>query len=123
MYPVYLSLTFRPLPPSPGLIHHSDRGSQYTGLLYQQLLKNHHFQVSMSGTGNCYDNAPAESFFGSLKMELVHHTIYETRAQARTDIFFYIEAFYNRQRRHSTLGHVSPDAHEAAYHQHQLALT
>ncbi|MCB8990050.1 MAG: DDE-type integrase/transposase/recombinase [Ardenticatenaceae bacterium] len=62
--------------PPPGLIHHSDRGSQYTGLLYQQLLKSHHFQVSMNGTGNCYDNAPAESFFGSLKTELVHHIFY-----------------------------------------------
>ncbi|MCC6601556.1 MAG: IS3 family transposase, partial [Anaerolineae bacterium] len=57
------------------------------------------------------------------KMEWVHHVVYETRAQARTDIFFYIEAFYNRQRRHSTLGYVSPAAHEAAYYQHQLALT
>jgi putative transposase len=118
-----LHMAIRERQPPPGLIHHSDRGSQYTGLLYQQLLKSHHFQVSMSGTGNCYDNAPAESFFGSLKMELVHHIFYETRAQARTDIFFYIEAFYNRQRRHSTLGYVSPAAHEAAYYQHQLALT
>lgn len=118
-----LHMAIRERQPPPGLIHHSDRGSQYTGLLYQQLLKSHHFQVSMSGTGNCYDNAPAESFFGSLKMELVHHTIYQTRAQARTDIFFYIEAFYNRQRRHSTLGYVSPAAHETAYYQHQLALT
>ena len=79
----------------------------------------------MSGTGNCYDNAPTESLFGSVKVEHVHHVLYETRAQARTDIFFYIEAFYNRERRHSTLGYVSPEAYEAAYHQrqHQLALT
>jgi putative transposase len=111
--------------PAPGLLHHSDRGSQYTGQPYQQLLKDHYFIVSMSDTGNCYDNAPTESFFGSLKTEHVHHILYETRAQARTDIFFYIEAFYNRQRRHSTLGYVSPAAHEAAYYQrqHQLALT
>lgn len=109
--------------PPAGLLHHSDRGSQYTGTPYQQLLKNYRFQVSMSGSGNCYDNAPTESFFGSMKMELVHHTIYKTRDQARTDIFFYIEAFYNRQRRHSTLGYVSPAAREAAYYQHQLALT
>lgn len=110
--------------PSPGLLHHSDRGSQYTGQPYQQLLKDNRFLVSMSGTGNCYDNAPTESFFGSLKTEHVHHILYETRSQARTDIFFYIEAFYNRQRRHSTLGYVSPEAYEAAYYQsqHRLAL-
>lgn len=118
-----LHMAIRERKPAIGLIHHSDRGSQYTGAPYQALLKSHQFQVSMSGTGNCYDNAPTESFFGSLKMEWVHHTIYETRAQARTDIFFYIEAFYNRQRRHSMLGYVSPAAHEAAYYQHQLALT
>lgn len=118
-----LHMAIRERKPAVGLIHHSDRGSQYTGAPYQALLKSHQFQVSMSGTGNCYDNAPTESFFGSLKMEWVHHTIYETRAQARTDIFFYIEAFYNRQRRHSMLGYISPAAHEAAYYQHQLALT
>lgn len=111
--------------PPAGLLHHSDRGSQYTGQPYQQILRDNRFLVSMSGTGNCYDNAPTESFFGSLKMEHVHHIFYETRAQARTDIFFYIEAFYNRQRLHSTLGYVSPEAYEAIYYQrqHQLALT
>lgn len=118
-----LHMAIRDRKPAVGLIHHSDRGSQYTGAPYQEQLKSHQFEVSMSGTGNCYDNAPTESFFGSLKMEWVHHVVYETRAQARTDIFFYIEAFYNRQRRHSTLGYVSPAAHEAAYYQHQLALT
>ncbi len=118
-----LHMAIRERKPAIGLIHHSDRGSQYTGAPYQELLKSHQFEVSMSGTGNCYDNAPTESFFGSLKMERVYHMVYETRAQARTDIFFYIEAFYNRQRRHSTLGYVSPAAHEAAYYQHQLALT
>jgi transposase InsO family protein len=118
-----LHMAIRERKPAVGLIHHSDRGSQYTGTPYQELLKSHQFKVSMSGTGNCYDNAPTESFFGSLKMERVHHVVYETRAQARTDIFFYIEAFYNRQRRHSTLGYVSPAAHEAAYYQHQLAFT
>ena len=109
--------------PPPGVLHHSDRGSQYTGRLYQQLLKEKGFQVSMSGRGNCYDNAPTESFFGSLKTEHVHHANYETRMEARSDIFFYTEAFYNRQRLHSTLGYISPDAYEAIYHQHQLALT
>lgn len=114
-----LLMAVRKRKPAAGLIHHSDRGSQYTGALYQQLLKENRFLVSMRGTGNCYDNAPTESFFGSLKMELAHHVIYETRAQARTDIFFYIEALYNRQRRHSTLGYVSPTACEAAFYQHQ----
>jgi putative transposase len=109
--------------PAIGLIHHSDRGSQYTGSAYQQLLKDNHCRVSMSGTGNCYDNAPAESFFGSLKMELIHHTIYNTRDQARADIFFYIEAFYNRQRRHSTLGYVSPEVYEATFYEYQSVLT
>lgn len=119
-----LHMALRKRQPPADLIHHSDRGSQYTGAPYQKLLMDNQFLISMSGTGNCYDNAPIESFFGSLKMELVHHIIYETRAQARTDIFFYIEAFYNRQRRHSTLGYVSPAAYEAAYYQrqHQLAL-
>lgn len=82
--------------PSAGLLHHSDRGSQYTGQPYQQLLKDHRFLVSMSGTGNCYDNTPTESLFGSLKVEHVHHVLYETRTQARTEIFFYMETFYNR---------------------------
>jgi transposase InsO family protein len=118
-----LSMAIQQRQPQSGLLHHTDRGSQYTGRPYQQMLKEHLFLISMSGTGNCYDNAPTESFFGTLKMERVHHLIYETRAEARTDIFFYIEAFYNRKRRHSTLGYVSPEAYETAYYQHQLALT
>jgi len=109
--------------PGPELIHHSDRGSQYTGQPYQQLLKDNLIQVSMSGTGDCYDNAPTESFFARLKTERVHHTRYETRAEAKTDIFFYIEAFYNRRRRHSTLNYVSPAAYEIAYYQRQSVLT
>lgn len=119
-----LKMALQQRQPERGLIHHSDRGSQYTGRPYQQLLKDNLFQVSMSGRGNCYDNAPVESFFGTLKTELVHHTLYETRAQARADIFFYIEAFYNRKRRHSSLGYISPAAYEAACYQrqHQLAL-
>ncbi len=111
-----LNMAIQQRRPGPGLLHHSDRGSQYTGVDYQQMLKGYLFQVSMSGVGNCYDNAPTESFIGSLKMEWVHHAYYETRAQARADIFFYIEAFYNRQRRHSTLGYVSPAAFEEAYY-------
>ena len=118
-----LNMAIQHRQPPPGVLHHSDRGSQYTGRLYQQLLKDKGFQVSMSGTGNCYDNAPTESFFGSLKTEHVHHANYKTRMEARSDIFFYTEAFYNRQRRHSTLGYLSPDAYETTYYQHQLVLT
>ena len=90
------------------LIHHSDRGSQYTSYAFQELLADNNITPSMSGRGNCYDNAPVESFFGSLKAELVHHAVYRTRQEAMTDIFFYIEGFYNRTRRHSTLGYLSP---------------
>jgi len=102
--------------PPPGLLHHSDRSSQYTAAAYQLLLKNRQCQISMSGTGNCYDNAPTESFFGSLKTEWVYPTRYQTRAEARTDIFFDIEAFYSTRRIHSTLGCLSPAAFEAQYH-------
>jgi len=94
--------------PTPGLIHHSDRGSQYCALDYQRLLAQHGLLASMSGKGNCYDNAPMESFWGSLKNELVHHRRYETRAEAEASIREYIEIFYNRQRRHSRLGNLAP---------------
>jgi transposase InsO family protein len=94
--------------PAPGLIHHSDRGSQYCARDYQRLLKEHGLLSSMSGKGNCYDNAPMESFWGSLKNELVHHQRYETRAEAAAAIREYIEIFYNRQRRHSRLGYLAP---------------
>jgi transposase InsO family protein len=94
--------------PPPGLLHHSDRGSQYASHDYQALLTQHQMRCSMSRTGNCYDNAPTESFFGTLKTELVHHCHYQTKAQAKTDIFEYIEVFYNRFRRHSALGYQSP---------------
>jgi len=77
----------------------------------------------MSGRGNGYDNAPTEGFFGKLKMEWIQQTLYETRGHARTDIFFYIEAFYNRKRRHSTLGYLCPEAYEAGFYQHQSALS
>ena len=99
--------------PPPGLIHHSDQGSQYTSHAYQALLQKHKCRVSMSGRGNCYDNAVVESFFGTLKMERVFDTHYQTREAAKTDIFFYIEAFYNRRRRHSANGSLSPVAYEA----------
>jgi putative transposase len=94
--------------PAPGTIHHSDRGSQYCAHDYQHLVKQFGMRASMSRKGNCYDNAPMESFWGSLKNELIHHHRYATRADARTAIQEYIESFYNRQRRHSRLGYVPP---------------
>jgi putative transposase len=94
--------------PQPGLLHHSDRGSQYASASYQKVLTHHRALASMSRTGNVYDNAPMESFFATLKIELVHHRNYITRRQAISDIFEYIEVFYNRQRLHSALGYVSP---------------
>lgn len=94
--------------PQPGLMHHSDKGSQYTSRDFQHLLKLHQIVVSMSGTGNCYDNAAMESFFHTLKTEHVYFEHYLTREQAKSSIFEYIEVFYNRQRLHSTLGYYSP---------------
>lgn len=93
------------------LLHHSDRGSQYTSTAYQDLLLSYDITVSMSGTGNCYDNAMMESFFATLKAEWVTHR-YATRDLARRDIFEFIERWYNRQRRHSALGYLSPLAFE-----------
>ena len=98
--------------PSPGLLHHSDRGSQYASHDYRDVLTKYQIQASMSRKGNCYDNAPMESFFGTLKTELIHHRCYLTRREARTDIFEYIEVFYNRYRRHSALGYLAPVAFE-----------
>jgi putative transposase len=94
--------------PDAALVAHSDRGSQYASEHYQLLLGKHGIECSMSDVGQCWDNAPMESFFASLKKELTHHEDYATRAEARASIFEYIEVFYNRQRRHSTLGYVSP---------------
>jgi putative transposase len=94
--------------PQPGLIHHSDRGSQYCAHDYRNLVEQFGMQASMSRRGNCYDNAPMESFWGSLKNELVHHQRYATRADAQAAIQEYIESFYNRQWRHSRLGNVPP---------------
>lgn len=110
-----LARAVRQRQPAGPLIHHSDRGSQYTGQAFQALLAAHGITPSMSGRGNCYDNAPVESFFGTLKTELVNHTLYRTRQEAMTDIFFYLEGFYNRSRRHTALGHLSPAAFEAQY--------
>src|SRR4030095_3590965 len=98
--------------PAAGLLHHSDRGSQYASDDYQALLTQYQMRCSMSRTGNCYDNAPMESFFGTLKTELVHHCHYLTQAEAKTSIFEYIELFYNRFRRHSALLFLSPVNYE-----------
>lgn len=94
--------------PAAGLIHHSDRGSQYCAHSYSRLLEQFGMRASMSRRGNCYDNAPMESFWGSLKNELVYHCRYVTRAEAEASIREYIEIFYNRQRRHSRLGYLAP---------------
>jgi len=99
--------------PEAGVIHHSDRGCQYCSTDYQALLKEYGMLASMSRKGNCWDNAPTESFFNSLKNERTHHARYVTRNEARRDTFEYIEMFYNRRRRHSALKYLSP----AAYHQ------
>jgi putative transposase len=101
--------------PAPGLLHHSDRGSQYCSHDYRSLLAEYGMVASMSRKGNCWDNAPMESFFNSLKNERVFHEDYETRAQAKQDLFEYIEMFYNRRRRHSALGYRSPAQHHATW--------
>ena len=101
--------------PGKGLLHHSDRGVQYASHQIRDILAANQIQVSMSGRGNCYDNAVIESFWGTLKNEWVHNQKYRTRSQARTDIFGYIEGFYNTVRLHSTLGYLSPVEFEAQY--------
>lgn len=94
--------------PAHGLIHHTDQGPIYAARAYRQTMSVNGMRPSMSGKGNAYDNAVAESFFGNLKNELVHHCDFHTRDEARTAIFDYIEVFYNRIRKHQTLGYVSP---------------
>lgn len=101
--------------PAPGLIFHSDRGSQYCSNDFQKLLKTYKMICSMSRKGNCWDNAVAESFFGSLKMERIFHRNYQTREEARRDIIDYIEMFYNSRRIHSYLGYVSPREFESRH--------
>ena len=103
--------------PTEGLMHHSDRGSQYASYDYQNVLQprggpQKGIVGSMSRRGNCYDNAPTESWFATLKRELVYRTNYATHAEARQDIFEYIEVWYNRQRKHSAIGYKSPIAYE-----------
>lgn len=105
-------MAFRKQRPQPGLLHHSDQGSQYASTDYQRLLTDHQVQPSMSRRGNCYDNAPVESFFATLKAESVRGVVYPSRAAARAELFEYIEIFYNRQRLHSQLGYRSPIEYE-----------
>jgi len=102
--------------PEKGLIHHSDRGSQYCSYEYQQLLDQFNLKVSMSEKGNCFDNAPMESFWGTLKQELVHHRHYSSRQEAIRDITEYIEIFYNRQRLQAKLGFLAPAAYAQKYY-------
>lgn len=94
--------------PTEGLLHHSDRGVQYACTKYQRLLQANGIECSMSRKGNCWDNAPMESFFHTLKTECIHHRKFMTRKEAQLEIFEYIEVFYNRQRLHSSLGYLSP---------------
>jgi len=94
--------------PAPGLLHHSDRGVQYCSVEYRTLLQNHGLCASMSATGHCYDNAAMESFWSTLKTELVHRRQWRSRAEAKLAVFEYLETFYNRRRRHSALNYQSP---------------
>lgn len=107
--------------PDAGLIFHSDRGSQYASKDFRKLLKNHKAISSMSRKGNCWDNAVAESFFHTLKCECVYRTKYKTRQEAKGSIFEYIEVFYNRVRRHSTLGYISPNEFESGNNMRKVA--
>jgi putative transposase len=101
--------------PPAELLHHSDQGSQYTSDEYQALLARHRMLSSLSGVGCCYDNAPMESLWGTLKSELIYRQHYRTRVEAKNAIFMYIEGWYNRQRRHSTLGYLSPEQFEQRF--------
>ena len=105
--------------PGPGLVHHSDQGSQYTDGRYQALLATHGIEASMNSAGTWYDNAPMESFFSTLKSERVHHILYRDHDEATTDLFYYIEGWYNRWRLHSSLAYESPEVFEQLDHQRQ----
>ena len=107
--------------PGAGLIHHSDRGRQYCAYEYRKLMDQFKMKTSMSRKGNCYDNAPMESFWGTLKNELVHHRRYKTREEAIREITEYIEVFYNRQRRQARLGYLSPAVFERQFYVRQAA--
>jgi putative transposase len=107
--------------PKAGLVHHSDRGSQYASKAFRALLKTHGIKGSMSRKGDCWDNAVVESFFGSLKQERVHWRHYQSRCEAQQDILNYISVFYNNYRLHSTLGYVSPMQYEKSLTEIQKA--
>ncbi len=107
--------------PGAGLIHHSDRGRQYCAHEYRKLMDQFKMRPSMSRKGDCYDNAPMESFWGTLKNELIHHRRYKTREQAIGEITEYIEVFYNRQRRQARLGYLSPAVYERKFYARQVA--
>jgi putative transposase len=107
-----LSMAIKRQKPPPGLIHHSDRGSQYAAADYRKVLNAARMIQSMSRKGNCFDNAPMESCFGTIKTELVHQACYSSRDAARRDLFAYIEGYYNRQRLHSALGYITPEQAE-----------
>ena len=107
--------------PTEGLIHHSDRGSQYCSYEYREFLERLGMKASMSRKGNCYDNAPMESFWGTLKSELVHHSRYSSRREAIQEVTEYIEIFYNRQRRQERLGYLSPASYERQFYERDLA--
>lgn len=112
-----LRMAFACRQPEQGLLHHSDQGSQYTDHGYQGLLANRSIEVSMNGTGAWYDNSPMESLIGTLKSEWTYHQDYLTRTEAKTDIFYYLEVFYNRTRLHSSLDYHSPEEYERLYYQ------
>ena len=107
--------------PDVGLLHHSDRGSQYASADYRAALASAGIECSMSRKGDCWDNAVAESFFATLKTELVHEADWATRAEARSAIFEYLEVFYNRRRIHSSIGYVSPEEFELKYERERIA--
>jgi putative transposase len=107
-----LTMAIQRQKPPPGLIHHSDRGSQYAAADYRKVLDAAGMSQSMSRKGNCWDNAPIESCFGTIKTELVHEACYPTRDAARHDLFAYIEGYYNRQRLHSAIGYITPEPAE-----------
>lgn len=102
--------------PAPGLVHHADRGVQYAAHRYRARLQHHGMLCSMSRKGDCWDNAPMESFFATLKRELVEGANYQTRDGARADVFQYLEGFYNQRRLHSSLGYLTPEQKAAAFH-------
>jgi putative transposase len=115
-----LGMALRRRTPGTGLVHHSDRGCQYAAADYQQLLADHGIVCSMSRKGNCWDNAPTESFFGKLKVEWVHGVEYADHEEAKRHLFEYIEVFYNRKRKHAALGYESPAAFEDMFYVRSL---